>query len=435
MGDEDLTIIMFARGGRRLNGPVDEDPRRRLDTVSSTAVDAAGATRENGTVSTWIATGLAAPEGGVEAFSRAAEDAAAGLEGRPADLAVVFVGGPQSEEAEAGLAVVRERLPARATVGCGAQGVVAAGRELERGGVAVWAGSFPDAALETFHLQAMRAGESQVAVAGLPELDRADAVILLADPYTFPVEPLLAHVSVDHPGLPVVGGLSSAGGGPGRGVLIHGDEVERTGAVGVALSGVGVRPCVSQGARPIGPEMVITAAEDNVIYELASQPALARLKSAIGELDPQERQLVARGLLLGIVIDENRPDYERGDFLIRAILGGDEEEETITVGERVRVGQTVRMHVRDGASADEDLREALDRELRQLPAPPAGALLFTCNGRGSHMFGEPNHDAAALDRAFGGAPAAGFFCAGEIGPVGSRNFLHGFTATLAVFPG
>jgi len=134
------------------------------------------------------------------------------------------------------------------------------------------------------------------------------------------------------------------------------------------------------------------------------------------------------------VIDENQPDYERGDFLIRGLIGIDEAEETITVGERVRIGQTVRMQVRDGATADEDLKEALERQLRDLPAPPAGALLFTCNGRGAHMFGSPDHDASALVDAFDGAPAAGFFCAGEIGPVGSRNFVHGFTATLAVFP-
>ncbi|MDP8943989.1 MAG: FIST C-terminal domain-containing protein [Actinomycetota bacterium] len=380
-----------------------------------------------------IATGLASPAAGIEGFSRAADDAAAGLGGRPADVAVVFVGGTEVERAAEGLAAVRERLPARATLGCGAQGVVASGRELEHGGVAVWAGSFPGAELETFHLQAVRTGESGLAVAGLPDLDGAEGVILLADPYTFPVEPLLARMGADHPGLPVIGGLSSAGGGPGRAVLIHDEEVERTGAVGLALSGVGLRPCVSQGARPIGPEMVITAAEENVIYELASRPALARLKEAIGELDPGERQLAAQGLLLGIVIDENRPEYERGDFLIRGVLGGDPEEGTITVGERVRVGQTVRMQVRDGASADEDLRDALDRELRDLPTPPAGALLFTCNGRGSHMFGEPDHDASVLERAFRGAPAAGFFCAGEIGPVGRRNFVHGFTATLALF--
>jgi small ligand-binding sensory domain FIST len=179
--------------------------------------------------------------------------------------------------------------------------------------------------------------------------------------------------------------------------------------------------------------MVITAADGNVIHELASRPALTRLKQAIAELNLQERALAARGLMLGIVIDENKPDYDRGDFLIRGLLSVDEETESIAVGERIRVGQTMRMQVRDGASADEDLAESLERHFGDLERPAAGALLFTCNGRGSHMFDSPDHDVSALTRALGGAPAAGFFCAGEIGPVGPRNFVHGFTATLAVF--
>jgi small ligand-binding sensory domain FIST len=179
--------------------------------------------------------------------------------------------------------------------------------------------------------------------------------------------------------------------------------------------------------------MAITEADGNVIHELASRPALERLREAIAALDPHEQQLAARGLLLGIVIDPNKPDYERGDFLIRGIVGIDESEGALTVGAQVRVGQTVRMQVRDAESAHEDLEQALDRQLEALPGPPAGALLFTCNGRGSHMFGSPDHDARAVSDAFAGAPTAGFFCAGEIGPVGERNFVHGFTATLAVF--
>jgi small ligand-binding sensory domain FIST len=285
---------------------------------------------------------------------------------------------------------------------------------------------------ETFHLEALQAGDA-VAVAGMPMLENADAILLLADPYTFPVEALLTQMSVDNPGLPVIGGVASAGGGPGLGVLMHDGRVEHEGAVGVALRGVDVRPCVSQGARPIGPEMVITAGEENVIAELASRPALARIKEAIAELDADERALAAQGLLLGIVIDPNQPEYERGDFLIRGLLDVDDGAGTVTVGEQVRVGQTVRLQVRDGDSADEDLRAVLDGQLRELRHPPAGALLFTCNGRGAGMFGVQDHDASALDYAFAGAPAAGFFCAGEIGPVGDRNFLHGFTATMAVF--
>jgi small ligand-binding sensory domain FIST len=294
--------------------------------------------------------------------------------------------------------------------------------------VAVWAASLPGAEIEPFHVNAVATG-SGVGLTGVPDVLGADAMLLLADPYSFPVERLLAEVAGEDPELPVVGGLASAGSGPGHGTLILGGEVLTQGAVGVTLAGVDVRPCVSQGARPIGPEMVVTAAEGTAILELASRPALDRLRQAIAELDPHERSLAARGLLLGVVIDENKPDYERGDFLIRGLLGIEEETGAVQVGEHVRVGQTVRLQVRDGASADEDLRDALDG----LPVAPAGALLFTCNGRGSHMFGAPGHDARALDEAFGGAPVAGFFCAGEIGPVGRRNFVHGFTATMAVF--
>jgi len=144
--------------------------------------------------------------------------------------------------------------------------------------------------------------------------------------------------------------------------------------------------------------------------------------------------LAANGLLLGIVIDENRPEYERGDFLVRGLVDVDEQSGSVTVGDLVRVGQTARLQVRDGASADEDLRAALSKQLRELPAPPAGALVFTCNGRGEGMFGTPDHDALTLEEELAGAPAAGFFAAGEIGPVGGIHFLHSFTATVAVFP-
>jgi small ligand-binding sensory domain FIST len=382
-----------------------------------------------------IATGLAPYDGGVDAFAEAAGRAQLGLGGAPADLVLVFAGGPNLEHAEEGVAAVKERLGARGIVGCGAQGVVGAGRELEEGGVVVWAASLPQGEVETFHLETVPAGDGHLAIAGVPDLDYSDAVIMLADPYSFPVEPLLAQLGEDYPGLPIVGGLASSGGGPGAGVLVHGGEVEHDGAVGAVLRGVEVHPCVSQGARPVGPEMVITACEDNVIQELASRPALMRLREAIGELEDDERELAARGLLLGIVIDANRPEYERGDFLVRGILAADQEDGSITVGENVRVGQSVRLHVRDGASADVDLREVLERERNELRMPPAGALVFTCNGRGRDMFGAPDHDAVALEEALSGAPAAGFFCAGEIGPVGARNFLHGFTATVAVFPG
>jgi small ligand-binding sensory domain FIST len=194
-------------------------------------------------------------------------------------------------------------------------------------------------------------------------------------------------------------------------------------------------PCVSQGAAPVGRELTITAAEGNVIHELAGRPALETLQLIISELSPRERGLVAGGLLIGVVIDGGKPDYEQGDFLVRGVLGAESDSGGLVVGAQVAAGQVVRLHARDARSADDDLRRALQLRVEALAGePPAGALVFTCNGRGSAMFGVPDHDAVAIERELRGAPAAGFFAAGEIGPVGGRSFLHGFTATLAVFP-
>ena len=307
--------------------------------------------------------------------------------------------------------------------------MVGAGREHERSGVSVWAASLAGAELMPFRLSSSLGGGS-VTIAGVPELDDADAVILLADPHGFPIDVLLTHLNDAHPGLPVIGGMASAG--PGA-ALLKGDDVSPGGAVGVVVRGARVMTCVSQGARPIGPEMIITAGEGGQIHELASRPALEKLREVVEDLSPEERTLAARGLMLGVVVDQNKPEYERGDFLVRAITGADEDEGTLSVGTGVRVGQAVRLHVRDAASAHDDLVDTLDRDLAWLPKTPAGALLFTCNARGAGMFGVPDHDAQAVSEALNGAPTGGFFCAGEIGPVGPRSFVHTFTATLAVF--
>jgi small ligand-binding sensory domain FIST len=380
-----------------------------------------------------VAVGVSDDPDPAAAFGAAADAAAAGL-GETCDLAIVFAGAPHLAHAREVLSVVHERLAPRSLVGCGAGGVLGDGRELEAGpGAVVWGLRAPGARIASHHLAAQPA-EDGVAVSGLPEPERlGDAMVVLADPYTFSAEALLEALNTERPGMPVIGGLASAA-AAGSAALFRDREILDGGAVAASLEGVGMVPCVSQGATPIGPEMTITAAEANVIAELASKPALERLREAIGELPPDEQALAAQGLMLGIVIDENQPNYERGDFLVRPILGADADRGTLALGERVRVGQTVRMHVRDGATADEDLREALRLQAAALgPEGAAGALMFTCNGRGSHMFDTPDHDALAVEDALG-APAGGFFCAGEIGPVGGRNFLHGFTATIGVFP-
>jgi small ligand-binding sensory domain FIST len=374
--------------------------------------------------------GVARDEAGQDSFAEAAARAALGLGGQPCDLALVFAGGANAEHATAGVRHVTERLRPRALVGAGAQGVVGNARELEEGGVAVWAASLDGGVAEPFRLRA-HLGGGRVTLSGVPELDGADAVILLTDPYSFPVEVLLAHTNEAHPSLPLIGGLASAG--PGAPLLL-GDETVEGGAVGVVLRGTRVMSYVSQGARPIGPEMAITDGEGGMIRELASRPAFERVREVLADLPADERAMAANGLMLGVVVDQNKPEYERGDFLVRGLTGVDEGTGALRVGTNVRVGQAVRLQVRDAASAHEDLVETLDRGLAGLDGPPAGALLFTCNGRGERMFGVPDHDARAVAEALSGAPLGGVFCAGEIGPVGPRSYVHGFTATLAVFP-
>jgi small ligand-binding sensory domain FIST len=369
----------------------------------------------------------------LEAGMQAAGAAAAVLGGAEPDLAVVFASGAHLTAPEATLAGVKSVIEPQALIGCGAGGVLSEDRELESGtAVTVWMAKFDGTGTVTpFHASL---GENGV-IDGLPELDGASAAILLPDPYTFPTEGVLRELSTVAPATPVLGGLSSARTREGTAALFLGEEVYADGAVGVRCEGVEVLPCVSQGAAPLGREVTITAAEGNVIYELASRPALETVEQIIAELGPREQTLISAGLLIGIVIDSGQPEYEQGDFLVRGLLSADPDSGHLVVGAAVRAGQVIRLHARDARSADEDLRRALRTRVAAMRGdPPAGALVFSCNGRGSAMFGPGDHDAAMVQRELGGAPSAGFFAAGEIGPVGGRSFLHGFTATLALFP-
>jgi small ligand-binding sensory domain FIST len=308
-------------------------------------------------------------------------------------------------------------------------------REVEGGtAVTVWAASLAGGEAQPFHAEAGEEPDGSVAVTGFPELHGASGAILLPDPWSFPTDALLAELALRAPGVPVVGGVASGEAPQGGGVLFCGEDVCEDGAVGLRLDGVELLPCVSQGATPVGPELTVTAADGNVITELAGRPALTKLRDVIVELDHVERVMLSHGLLLGLVIDGGKPDYLHGDFLVRGLVGADPDAGSIAVGAPVRPGQVVRLHARDAESADRDLHEALILRREALGGErAAGALVFTCNGRGRGMFGHPDHDAEAIGDELGDLPAAGFFAAGEIGPVGGESFLHGFTATLALF--
>jgi small ligand-binding sensory domain FIST len=260
------------------------------------------------------------------------------------------------------------------------------------------------------------------------------SLIVLGEPFTFPTDVLLEQMNEDRPGVNIIGGMASAGTAPGENRVVLGRRVADNGAVAVLLSGsLNVRPVVSQGCRPIGEHFVITKAERNVVYELGGKPAAVQLHNVLTALPTHEQEMVRNGLHLGRVVSEYQDRFEHGDFLIRNVMGIDRESAALVVGDYVRVGQTVKFHIRDAQTADADLRQMLARARENSASEPCGALMFTCNGRGTRLFTEPHHDAMAIRDALGEIPLAGFFAAGEIGPVGGQNFVHGFTASIALF--
>lgn len=381
-----------------------------------------------------IACGLSTASDPRVGAAEAAAKVAAELAGSSIDLAVVFACGAHLAAPEATLEGIHDVLRPGVLVGCGAGGVVGDGREIEGGtAVSAWAAAFENGIVSSFHAEVTEVDDG-VAIAGVPDLQGAGGAILLPDPYSFPTDAVLSELADRSPGVPVLGGISSVRTLRGQAALFLGERVVPGGAVGVRFDGVELLPCVSQGATPIGPELTITAGEGRLIKELAGRPALGTLRAVLDRLDDAEREMLSEGMLLGIVVERGEGDYQHGDFLVRSVLGGDPDTGTIAVGASIEEGQVVRMHARDARSADRDLHEALALRRQALGSePPAGALMFTCNGRGRGMFGVPDHDAAAVAGELGAVPTAGFFAAGEIGPVGGESFLHGFTATVAVF--
>ena len=363
--------------------------------------------------------------------------AARGLGGAAVDLVLVFVSPQHVGQAQAVAEVVHHRLAPRVLAGACGESVIGRGRELEgMPGVSVLAASLPGTRVRASHVVARRDPTGSVMLTlpaeFAPPPPAEGAVVLLCDPYTFPVDGFLTLLQREWRGALAVGGLASGGGAPGDHVLLCGREAKREGAVVLELGGgVELRTLVSQGCAPIGPELVVTAAEGNAVLELAGRPAYERLVEVLASLDPERQRLAAGGVLAGLVIDENRAEYGRDDYLIRGVLGADASIGAVYVGDQPRIGQTMRFHIRDAASADGDLRQALRGE-RALPVRLVAGVLFACNGRGRRMFPQADHDAAAVEQELGDLPTAGMFCAGEVGPVGGTNFVHGFTATMAI---
>jgi small ligand-binding sensory domain FIST len=265
--------------------------------------------------------------------------------------------------------------------------------------------------------------------------DDTQAVFFFADPFSTPITRLLPALvncrGEDNP-LPIIGGMASGASQARYNRLFLDGQALRSGGIGLTLSGPLELDCiVSQGCRPIGEHYIVTKVEGNVVLELGGRPALEVLQHLARDTDAQERDFLQGGLLLGGVIDENRSHFGRGDFLVRSILGIDRKRKGIAAGEFYRLGKTVQFHVRDPQTAIEDLQLLLDAQ--QLDRQPFAGLFITCNGRGRSLFHEEDHDLSIIRERIGEVPIAGFFAAGEIGPIGGRSFLHGHTACLTLF--
>jgi len=370
------------------------------------------------------------------AIRDAAEAAARHLAGT-ADVAVVFVSARYGDAIRPAMEGLCDVLGVPTVIATTAEAVLAADVEYEsEPAVVVWLARLPGAVVVPFALEYTQTPDGGMFAGWPSELDGSwpenASIVLLADPFSFPVDALIKRVEEDHPGVPIVGGMASGGYQPGSNTLVVGSRSYDSGAVGFLLGGAArVRPVVSQGCRPIGRPMVITKSEENVIVELGGRPALERLREIYGELDPADRELVRSSLHVGRVASEYQDHYQRGDFLVRNVVGADPDSGVIAVGDLVRTGQTIQFHVRDAKSAHDDLATLLARE-QDRGAAPIGALVFSCNGRGTRLFAEPSHDARCLQDTIGPVPAAGFFAQGEIGPIGRRNCLHGFTASIAL---
>ena len=363
------------------------------------------------------------------------------LGGEAADLAVVFVSAHHEQRYDDIPGIIREQLGVKNILGCSGGGIIGNGQEVEQQpALSITVASLPDVAIDGFHIK----GDA------LPDLDAGpqlweDVVqvaksddpqfVILADPFSFPVQNLILGLDFAFDRSAKIGGLASGARQQGGNALFLNDEVHRDGAVGLALHGnIVVDTVVAQGCRPIGSPMRITGSQRNLLQELDGKRPLDVLRELFQRLDERDRGLMRNSLFLGVVMDEFIDQPQHGDFLIRNVMGMDENSGAVAIGELLKEGQLVQFHLRDAETSAEDLVAVLERyagENRENQAQ--GALLFSCLGRGQYLYGKPNHDSEVFRDKLGSVPLGGFFCNGEIGPVSGTTFLHGYTSSFGIF--
>ena len=362
----------------------------------------------------------------------------AGELGRKPDLTFVFVTHHHAKNFSTIAASILDRIGGGLVLGCTGETVINGTREYENGpALSVWSGILPGADLLPFQMEFAETPDG-IMCSGLPDdlSTRADdtrAVLLLSEPYSSMPQSVIELLADELPNVPLIGGQASGGNSTENRLFLNDREIDQ-GAVGVVIrGGPHVRSVVSQGCRPIGTPFVVTKAERNVVYELGGAPPMQRLQEMYHLLTPRDQTLVEEGVHIGIALNEYQESFHRGDFLILNVMGVDKKSGALKAGGPIRVGQTVQFQIRDGEAADTDLVRLLERHSSVYPRLPAASLLFSCNGRGSRMFSTPDHDATLIQRHLGPLPLAGFFAQGELGPVGGKNYIHGFTASIALF--
>ena len=365
------------------------------------------------------------------------------LSGETPDLAILFVSPHFIEEYEHIPALIKEALGPKHFIGCSAGGLIGGGVEVEQQqAMALTAAVLPGVDVKTFHITAEHlpdlddpptSWEKLVGMEGTAE----PSFVLLPDAFSFPIDNLVQGLDFAFPHSIKLGGMASGASSAGLNALFVGDQLYRDGMVAASISGnVIVDSVVAQGCRPIGKAFRVTCCEKNFLIELDGKPAVQVLKGVLEAL-PEKDQLLARNsLFLGVVMNEFKDEFKAGDFLIRNIFGIDAKSGALAVGEVLRNERTVQFHLRDAATSAEDLKILLRRyadDQDSADQSAAGALLFSCLGRGRYLYGEPNHDSDCFREFMGEIPLGGFFCNGEIGPVGGTTFLHGYTSSFGIF--
>ncbi|VXD23604.1 conserved hypothetical protein [Planktothrix serta PCC 8927] len=382
------------------------------------------------------------------------------------DLGLVFISSAFASEYSRLMPLLQEQLGLSTLIGCGAGGIVGMNanhqaEEIEgEPALGLTLGYLPDVEIHPFHLSADdlpdldSSPDQWVELIGVKPEDQPQ-FILLVDPYFSQINDFLQGLDYAYPGSVKVGGLASTGVMGGSTGVFCGSRLYPESIVGLALCGnIVIETIVAQGCRPIGHPYRITQGERNIVLEVETQPEdseremasssgvsvrlspLEALQDLVQELSEEDRQLAQNSLFVGVVRDEFKQKLEPGDFLIRNLIGVDPRAGAIAIGDRVRPGQRIQFHLRDSRTSAEDLELLIERYQRQASSFPQGmtnaaAFMFSCLGRGEGLYGEPNFDSGLFRRYFN-IPLSGFFCNGEIGPVGNGTFLHGYTSVFGI---